>query len=430
MIGGGFEAALRNIVRSAWPDLAVGQCPRLSPMAKDGRMRKSPIRLILVGLLLATIAAAALWAFNARRAQTPHYVTAAISRGPVSREITASGAVNPVVTVQVGAFVSGTIQSLSCDFNTRVSKGEVCATIDPRPYQLTVDQSRAALATARAQLQKDQASLQYARLTYGRSAKLLALDSISHDAVDSALSQRDQAQAATALDAATIQQRQAALTAAEVNLGYTRIVSPVDGTVISRNVNIGQTVASSFQTPTLFLIAQDLTRMQVDTNVSESDIAGAAPGAPASFSVEAYPGRVFHGRVAQVRQAPVSVQNVITYDVVIAADNPDLLLKPGMTATARIVIGRRDHVLRVPVQALHFSPETAKPPRSAGAAAPQVWVLRDGTPAPVRIAIGLDDGTFVEITGGGLKAGDRVIVSAARPSRKAPRTAPAMRLGR
>jgi HlyD family secretion protein len=390
-------------------------------------MSKARLSMISIGLVLAA-AAIAVWWYVGHRAPPPHYVTAQASAGPVSREITASGSINPVVTVQVGAFVSGNIQTLSCDFNTKVAKGQVCATIDPRPYQLIVDQDRAALETAKAQRVKDLANLAYARVTYARNAGLLELDSISHQDVDSALSQRDQAQAAITLDSATIQQRQAALAAAEVNLGYTRILSPVDGTVISRNVNIGQTVAASFQTPTLFLIARDLTKMQVDTNVSESDIAGAAPGASATFTVEAYPGRVFHGRVAQVRQAPVSVQNVITYDVVIATDNPGLLLKPGMTATAKIIVDSRAHVLRVPEQALHFAPATtgrAKP----GGGAPQVWVLRDQTPERVPVATGLDDGAFVEITGGGLKAGDPVIVSAARQARK-PASATPLRLGR
>jgi len=382
---------------------------------------------MIAGALALAGAAAATWWFVSHRTPAARYVTATVSEGPISRAITASGSVNPVVTVQVGAFVSGNIQTLSCDFNTRVSKGQVCATIDPRPYQLTADQARAGLQTAQAQEVKDKASLQYADLTYNRDAKLLALNSISQEAVDSALSLRDQARAAIELDGATIRQRQAALDAAQVNLGYTRILSPVDGTVISRNVNIGQTVAASFQTPTLFLIAQDLTKMQVDTNVSESDIAGAAPGAAATFTVSAFPGRRFKGRVSQVRQAPVSVQNVITYDVVIAADNPDLLLKPGMTATTKIIIDSRDHVLRVPEQALHFTPSATRPTaggqraggqRTGGQTPPQVWVLNGQSPAPVRVTTGLDDGAFVEITGGDLKAGDQVIVSASRTPRK------------
>lgn len=390
-------------------------------------MTKTRLGMVSIGLLLAAAMVAAWW-YLGHRAPAPHYVTAAASTGAVSREITASGSINPVVTVQVGAFVSGNIQTLSCDFNTKVTKGQVCATIDPRPYQLIVDQDRAAVATAKAQRVKDQANLKYATLTYGRDEGLLKLDSIAREDVDNALSQRDQAQAAIALDTATIQQRQAALDAALVNLGYTRILSPVNGTVISRNVNIGQTVAASFQTPTLFLIAQDLTKMQVDTNVSESDIAGARPGAVATFTVEAFPGRIFRGRVSQVRQAPVSVQNVITYDVVIAADNPDLLLKPGMTATAKIVIDSRSRVLRVPEQALHFAPPGAARAK-ASPAATQVWVLRGDTPERVPVSTGLDDGSFVEITGGGLKAGDRVIVSAVRQARKASAAAPP-RLGR
>jgi HlyD family secretion protein len=224
------------------------------------------------------------------------------------------------------------------------------------------------------------------------------------------------------------------LTAAAVNLDYTKIVSPVDGTVVSRNVTVGQTVAASFQTPTLFLIATDLTKMQVDTNVSESDIAGAAAGADATFTVEAYPGRTFRGQVAQVRQAPISVQNVITYDVVVTADNADLSLKPGMTANAQIVTARRDGVLRAPVQALHFTPSaaTAATPRKtaqADTAAQVLWVLKAGKPTPVQVTVGLDDDSFAEITGGDLKAGDRVIVSeahgvqarSARPASSAPR---------
>lgn len=391
-------------------------------------MTKSRLSLVVIGLLIA-VGALAGWWLMAHRAPPPRYVTALASRGLVSRQITASGSVNPVVTVLVGAFVSGNIQTLACDFNTKVTKGQVCATIDPRPYQLTVDQDRAALETAQAQEVKDRAALQYAQTSYRRYATLLTQQSTSQDVVDTALSARDQALATVDLDAATSRQRQAALDAAQVSLGYTRILSPVDGTVISRNVNIGQTVAASFQTPTLFLIAQDLTKMEVDTNVSESDIAGATPGAPSTFTVEAFPGRAFQGRVSQVRQAPVSVQNVITYDVVVTTDNPDLLLKPGMTATTKITIASRENVLRVPDQALHFTPVSA---RAKGAAAPppQVWVLRDKTPQPVPVTTGLDDGVFVEISGGELKVGDPVIVSASRMTHTASALGAPPRLGR
>lgn len=394
----------------------------------------------LIWIGLAAVVAAGGWLlWRQLTAETLHYTTTAASTGSIVREISASGSVNPVVNVQVGAFVSGNIQSLYCDYNTQVRKGQLCAAIDPRPYQLTADQARAAVATAKAQLTKDQAGQTYAELNYGRLSQLLQSDSTSRDSVDTAKSQRDQAVAQVALDRATLQQRQAALEAAEVNLGYTRIISPVDGTVVARNVTVGQTVAASFQTPTLFLIAQDLKQMQVDTNVSESDIAGATSGAAASFTVAAFPGRVFKGKVVQVRQAPVSVQNVITYDVVIAADNPDLALKPGMTATAKIVAARRDNVLRVPAQALHYTPSIvaagpSKPGKGAAAAESTVWVLREHKPVPVSVTTGMSDDAMVEITAGDLHSTDRVITGETRGKasdrgRKAPQASP-IRLGR
>ena len=353
------------------------------------------------------------------RAPPVAYLTAPVTRGDVATTITASGSVNPVITVQVGAFVSGTIQSLSCDYNTRVKQGQLCATIDPKPYQVIVDQDVANLAAARAQRVKDQADLAYVRLALGRDDRLLAQDSVSRDADDVARNARDQALALVGVDQALIDQKVSLLKAARINLAYTDIVSPVDGTVVSRNVTVGQTVASSFTTPTLFLIARDLTRMQVDTNVSESDIAGAVQGAPASFTVDAFPGRLFAGRVVQVRQAPISVQNVITYDVVVAVANPDFALKPGMTATARIVLAQATGVLRVPSQALRFTPAdkaSASPRQTRGGATGgargqrTVWVMRDGKPVAVRVVVGLDDDAFAEIRSGAVAVGDIVAV--------------------
>jgi HlyD family secretion protein len=273
------------------------------------------------------------------------------------------------------------IQELYCDYNTEVKKGQVCAKIDPRPYQTVVDENKANLAVAKAQLEKDKASLAYSQVAYERAANLVQTNVVSKDTFDSAKSTYEQAKAQITFDEATIQQRQAALDAAMVNLDYTDIVSPVDGTVVSRNVTTGQTVAASFQTPTLFLIATDLTKMQVDTNVSESDIGDIKTGDAASFTVDTFAKRMFRGVVSQVRQSPQTVQNVVTYDVVVSVDNTDLALKPGMTAATRVVIDQHDDVIRVPNAALRYRPGgVGGGPRDQA----QVWVLREAQPAAVQ----------------------------------------------
>jgi HlyD family secretion protein len=365
--------------------------------------------LAALALLLA-VGGFASWMYL-RRAAPVTYSTAPVTMGTVAPYVTASGTVNPVTVVQVGTYVSGVIQELHCDFNTQVKKGQLCAKIDPRPYQTIVDQDSAALGTAHAQLDKDKANLAYAQTSFNRSRDLLARKLASQDAYEAAQNALRQAQAQVEFDQATISERQASLDAAKVNLGYTDIVSPVDGTVVSRNVTQGQTVAASFQTPTLFVIAADLTKMQVDTNVSESDIGSVHVGDDTTFNVEAFPGRTFNGKVVQVRQSPQSVQNVVTYDVVSDVPNPDMLLKPGMTAAVRIVTQQHSDVLTVPEQALRYTP-TSLPPGTEAAGKPggHVWVLRDDKPAEVPVTVGLNDDANAEIAGGGLVAGDRVII--------------------
>ena len=369
--------------------------------------------LPLGAVVLAAGAGVAWWL---HKPAAPTYVTARAAEGDVVRSIITSGTVNPVVTVQVGSYVSGPILSITCDFNTQVKAGQLCAKIDPRAYKVALDQAKANLSSARAQLTKDQASLAYAQINYQRDLKLVARGIVSQDSVDSDKSAYDQAVAQVALDQATIAQRQAALQGAQVNLDYTDIVSPVDGTVVSRNVDVGQTVAASFQTPTLFLIAKDLTKMQVDTNVSESDIGGVRIGQKATFTVEAFTGTTFEGRISQVREAPITVQNVVTYDAVISVDNPRLLLLPGMTANARIITQERKDVLKVPLQALRFDPQGFAAAGTQTASAKRnhdnqhVWILEDGKPVSVAVTVGIDDGTSAEITGGKLKPGDPVIV--------------------
>jgi HlyD family secretion protein len=405
---------------------STDRTPRLggAPSPTRRRTRGRKWWWAAAGSVLA-VAAGAAYHWTTRGPQPLQYVTAPITRGTVAVALTATGTVNPVTVVEVGTYVSGPIVRWYCDFNTRVKVGQLCAQLDPRPFQMVADQAGANLAVAKAQLIKDQAGLAYATTTYERDAGLLQRGIVSQATLDSEKSAYDQAVAQISYDQSAIQERQAELNAAEVNLGYSKIISPVDGIVVSRNIEVGQTVAASFQTPILFLIATDLTKMQVDTNVSESDIGGVKVGDRATFTVQAFPGRQFEGTVRQVRQAPVTVQNVVTYDVVVAVNNADNALKPGMTATTRIIKAERDDVLMVPEQALRFLPEgaragrgsgTARAARSAGGAEAgarpgRVWTLRDGKPAAVPVKVGLDDGTSAEVVSGEVREGDRVIVA-------------------
>lgn len=361
------------------------------------------IGVLSAALTLVTIAAVAGW-WLSRGPAPPVYVTAVVTRGTVARTVTATGTVNPVMTIIVGSYVSGVIQDVYCDYNTQVKKGQLCARIDPRPYQ-------AALAEARGQLARDSGQLSGARANLARYAVLVKRHQIAEITYSDQKALVHQLEGQIELDRAAVRN-------AQINLGYTNIVSPVNGTVVARNITIGQTVAASFQTPTLFLIAQDLTRMQVDTNVSESDIGSVKVNDPVEFTVLAYPDRTFSGRVVQVRQAPQVVQNVVTYDAVVEVNNSKFLLKPGMTATVGIVTERRTEVLRMPDQALRFVPGGFG---SVTAARPtRVWVLRDGKPVAVTVRTGLDDGSYIEIISGNLRPGESVIIGEKRATTAAP----------
>lgn len=404
------------------PPIKFVQKLQLAPGTPKPRRKLWLIGGMLALAVIVTVLAA-WWLFGAGAGV--RYMTAQISRGDITQTVTATGTVNPVLTIIVGSYVSGVIESIHCDYNTQVKKGQICAKIDPRPYQTIVDQNKANLDVAKAQLEKDKANLAYAQVTYERNVRLVKTNAVSKDALDNAKSLLDQAKAQIGVDQATIEQRQAELQTAQVNLGYTDIVSPVDGTVVSRNVTVGQTVAATFQTPTLFLIATDLTKMEVDTNVSESDIGDVKKGNKASFTVDAFPKRTFEGVVTQVRQSPQTVQNVVTYDVVVSVDNSDLALKPGMTAATRIIVDQRTNVLRVPSQTLRFTPSGVTRQRStsstqtghvAGTQTSQgmVWVLQEGRPIRVPVLVGLDDGGYAEIVSGDLKVGEQVIINERR----------------
>ena len=382
---------------------------------------------IAVALLLLAASGYAMYRYQDRGEEG--FLTEGVSRGSVIATVTASGTVNPVSNVQVGTYVSGPIQAIYADFNSRVTKGQLVAKIDPAPFQVKVKSSEAAVATAKARVLKDRADLEFKKLSYGRSQKLLEKSFISQNDLDTAKSNHDQAAAQLALDEAAVRQAEADLEAARIQLSYTDIRSPVDGVVVSRSVDVGQTVAASFQTPTLFLIAQDLTKMQVDANVSESDIGNVAVGQEVTFRVDAYPDRDFHGAVRQVRNAPINVQNVITYDVVVAVDNPKLELRPGMTATITVTTARADDVLRVPVRALRFRPDRSARPEGAptrgpggeqnakrgGPRSPAVFVpTQDGRPKRVAIQIGVQNEAYAELASGDLHENDPLIVGTKR----------------
>ncbi len=411
------------------------------------------------------------WKFR----DTLHYVTARVTRGDIHRSIIMTGAMNPVVTAQVGSFVSGNIKTWSCDYNTIVKVGQSCAHIDPLPFQVVVDEDEADVRTSVAQLAKDKAAVANARVIYERDSKLREEGIVSQETLDGEKATLDQDTAQIALDGATIAAKRAALHAAQVNLGYTNIVSPVDGMVITRYIDVGYTVVSSLQSSTLFLIGKDMRKMQVDTNVSEADVGEVHDGEKANFTVQAYPTRTFEATVRQVRRGPITVQNVVTYDVVLDVNNDDMALLPGMTADTHIITTERKNVLRVPLPATRFvteglaraarsggeggrrqasggvvgadgddargargpgrgegaagprgdrapgrgdgtdSPGTRRPRASRGSFA-RLWVLRDGQLTPVRVRTGLDDGTLTEVASDELKPGDEVVVNAVRPN--------------
>ena len=359
------------------------------------------------------------------KGDSPSYRTDPVTRGDIQQAVTATGTVNAVTTVQVGTQVSGTIKTLYVDFNSRVKKGQLIAQIDPSTFESQVQQAQANLLSAQANLEKAQTALANDKKTFERNKELFSKNLIAQSDLDTAETnyQSDKAQVASAK--ALIEQAKASLDYAKQNLAYTRIVSPVDGVVISRNVDVGQTVAASFQTPTLFTIAQDLTKMQIDTNVAESDIGAVKLGQEVDFTVDAYPDTTFVGKVWQIRQAPITVQNVVTYDVVIQVNNRDLKLMPGMTANVSIVIQTRHDALRITNAALRFR-FSDKPAGAGEKKGPSVWVLENNKPKRVGITPGISDGNYTEVVSGDLKEGQQTIVEALRKGKGPAATAPRM----
>jgi HlyD family secretion protein len=383
------------------------------------------IALIIVLLIIASVVR------QCRTGAGANYQTATVTRGPITQAVTATGTLNPVVNVQVGSQVSGNIAKLFVDFNSQVKAGQVVAQIDPALFQATVTQAEGDLANT-------QAALELARINAKRTQDLFARKTSSQADLDQAMANLHQAEA-------NVKIKQGALDKAKADLEHCTITSPIDGVVISRNVDVGQTVAASLQAPVIFQIANDLTKMQIDSNVAEADVGVLEVGQDVDFTVDAFPMRTFHGKVVQVRNAPITVQNVVTYDTVIGVSNPDLKLKPGMTANVSIIIAHKDNVLQIKNAALRFRPAEAMPAmsgsrlgsggsttrepdraqrggaRERGTSERTVYVLSGGRPQPVQIKTGISDGIVTEVIDG-LKEGDRVIT--AESSSKSPAASP------
>jgi HlyD family secretion protein len=387
-----------------------------APLPKRSRFKR-PALAVGAGLILL---GAVFGVTRCGGSRAAGYQTVTVNRGPITQAVTATGTLNPVVNVQVGSQVSGNIQKLFVDFNSKVKAGDVVAQIDPVLFQATVTQAEGELASARA-------ALELARLNASRTEALLAKQNSSQADFDQARATLQQAEA-------TVRIRQGALDKARADLEHCAIKSPVDGVVISRNVDVGQTVAASLQAPVIFTIANDLANMQINTAVAEADVGSVAVDQEVEFTVDAFPNRTFRGKVVQVRNAPTTVQNVVTYDTIIGVNNADLKLKPGMTANVSIIIAHKDDVLRLPNAALRYRPANAAPGAAAarGAQGRQrgggnqqrerasrtVYVLRSGTPQAVEVKTGISDGATTEVLEG-LNENDVVVtaqLSEARPN--------------
>lgn len=366
-------------------------------------------RRVLVSIVLILILSIITFAWSRKKENGEQFRTAPVKRGEIQAKVTATGTVNAVITVQVGTQVSGRIQHLYADFNTPVKKGDLIAQIDPALFEAQYEQAKANLISAKANVKKAEAALLDSKRIRDRYRKLVEEGVIPQSEFDTSETNYEAAEAQLASAKAQVEVSEAALKLAETNLFYTKIISPVDGIVISRNVDVGQTVAASFQTPTLFVIAKDLTKMEIDTKVSEADIGKVQVGNPVEFTVDAYPELVFKGTVSQVRNAPITVQNVVTYDVIIVVDNPDLKLKPGMTANVSIIYAKKNGILMVPNAALRFKPSDHElvPIESKGAG---VWILDKGKLKRVSLKTGISDGENTEIMEGNLKEGQEVII--------------------
>ncbi|MCF6154788.1 MAG: efflux RND transporter periplasmic adaptor subunit [Candidatus Brocadia sp.] len=381
-------------------------------------------KYMIIGILcLIAIVVASIYFLGNK--ESIHYKTEKIDRENIRRYVTATGTINPVRTVIIGSQVTGIISKLYVDYNSEVKVGQVVAQIDPVPFEHRVKQAEAALATAIASLEKAKVNSKNNRRNYHRSKKLFAKSVVSIEELDVARTTYQAGLADIKLAESQVLQAKAALEIAKTDLEHTVIVSPLNGIVISRNVDVGQTVVSSFQTPTLFNIAEDLVHMQVNTNVDEADIGMVQAGQDAKFTVDAFPEDLFEGKVSEIRMAPIIFQNVVTYDTIINVDNTSLKLKPGMTANTSILVAKAENVLRVPNAALRYTPseilkgevdkKVLADRKLAKKTVSHIWVLDKGKLKQVAVKLGIGNDSFTEILEGDVKEGQEVVISETLP---------------
>lgn len=344
---------------------------------------------------------------NGKKEQS--FVTKKLERGEITEKITASGIINPISTINVGTQVSGTIKEIYVDYNTVVQKDQLLAMIDPDMFEAKVAQQRAAVDVAKAQVLVQESDVKYNEKNLKRIKSLNRQKYSADKDLELAEKGYDTAVAQLALNKAQVEQAQAALQLAETELRYTKIISPVEGIVVSKDVEVGQTVAASFQTPTLFMVAEDLTKMQIEASIVEADIAKVQDGQVVEFNVDSFPDEVFFGMVTQVRNEAINTSNVVTYEVIIEIDNKDLKLKPGMTANVEIITAQKENVLLAPNKALRFSydddSDVKKRYKNKG-----IWVLQNGKPIRINITTGVSDDDQTEIAADTLSEKTEVIV--------------------
>ena len=402
-------------------------------------MKLKKLVFTVVALFLVGGAGFAYWRMGNSTKELP-YLTVPATKGNIRQVVSSTGTLQAVTTVIVGSQVSGTIGKLSADFNTKVTKGQVVAELDQAKFKARVDETRANLLAAQASMAKSKVAVEDADRTLKRVRELKQRELVSQSELDAAQTAYDAAKSQLSVSQAQVGQAQAGMNQAGIDLGYTVIRSPVDGMVISRNVDVGQTVAASLSAPTLFTIANDLTKMEVHTNVDEADVGNVSEGQEVTFTVDAHPQRRFRGKVHQVRNAPQIIQNVVTYNAVVRINNKELLLKPGMTANVQFLVSEKEDVLTIPNMALRFRPPEDKNEaqdllrQEQGRAAPRVgqrrtsrggggdggegrrvrqvkiYVVKNGKAQPVDVQAGITDGSKTEVIAGALNENDGVII--------------------